>query len=200
MNKDLFLDEKDLVKDYSLELNKKIRAKREELFDLWKKRDFENIVRVGEEALPQLPSKVSGDGDKNMGEIYFLIASAMWELKRDKSLVERRVKTAAHFNRENDGVLWLIREIRGETSPNAKYFKADAEGCVNVRYKDGVKKEKFLTLYGAVADSVEEALEFAKDFERPELAAELTFAKHKTSEAKKDLPKGIYKTVRPVFI
>lgn len=196
MSEKLTYKGRELFKEYSQETIKRKKSLLTELKRLWKKGDKKLLAEHALAEMEKLPKEPSGEGDKDIAEIYLITASAIWEQATDKEKTLALSKTAAEFDRMNKGIMWLIREARGEYSDKAKYFKIDAEGECPYPNKDKeIEMEPFITFYAVVADSCEEALEIIRDYERIEVRHSINIKSCKEVNPAPDLPKGIYQTM-----
>ena len=82
----------------------------------WKNKQFSQLTGYAKESVLKLPSKAYGDGDKDISEIYYLLASSIRELEwgQDESLAY--ALKSGQFERLNKNVLWLIRDIKSQFS------------------------------------------------------------------------------------
>lgn len=195
-NKKVIVEEKDLLARYSEEIINNIKKVRKQIVILWKDKKYAELLEFGLKEIEKLPNEPKGDGNKQISEIYFLIASSMLETGADKSQVKEMAIKSANFDRESKNALWLLREVNNQYSDNSVYFKIKVEGSFYLFVKDQVIEQPFKTVYGVNAESEDEALEFVKEFERKEVSDSLKILKANETSKKPELPKGVYETMR----
>ncbi|MFC2130367.1 hypothetical protein ACFLSQ_02920 [Bacteroidota bacterium] len=166
------------------------------LIKLWQKKDYNNLINTANEALEKLPGKAFGEGDKEIAEIYFLLASAMRESNKDLKVAKKYALKAAEFNRLDKNILWLIRELSGKYSEKTILMRVQIFGKMYRMYNNEEVEDIFKTVYGIAAENEEEAFEFIKEFERREVTQNMKILKAVNHGAKPDLPKGIYETMK----
>ncbi len=170
----------------------------EKLAKLLKEKKFDEIINEAQSALNKLPTEPLGDGDKDISNIYFLLASAHWEKNEPPEIYKEYALKSAHFNRMNKGALWLIREANNEFSDNAVLLRLQVAG--NYYYMDANEKVKqpFRTVYTAIADDSEDAMKYVKEFERDEIKDSLELIKATNRGKKPKEPKGVYEAAKLV--
>lgn len=191
--------ESEISPDYSPELLQMKNDILAELRKLWLKKDFTELVQYGNKQLERLPHRAIGSGDKEIAEIFFLIGSALRELNSNDPKIKEYALQAAHFDRFNANIQWLLRETHREFSKDSKYFRLQAEGKAVYLIKGEKIVQPFRTLYGVVAENESEALGLIREFEREEIRDSLHIRKSSTYGDKPELPKGIYETSKLIM-
>ncbi|MFP4526962.1 MAG: hypothetical protein ACLFQX_00315 [Candidatus Kapaibacterium sp.] len=192
---------REIFKEYSQEIIQRKKTLLTELKRLWKAGKKDLLIEHGLAEIEKLPKEPSGQGDKDIAEIYLIIATAIWETTEAREKVLPLVRTAAEFDRMNKGIMWLLREAKGEYSPDAKYFKIDAGGkCPYAAPDGGIQMEDFITFYAVVAESCEEALGIIREYERLEVRDSIEIRSCKEVNPAPELPKGIYQTMNLLAI
>lgn len=190
-----------LVPVYSDEIKK---AKSDLLFELkllWKDKKFDEIVSTAETKLNDLPNNPSGKGDRDLSAIYLIYATSLWETTKNKDNAINTLKRSLAFDRTNQPALWLLREIREESSVNSKLMRIDVNGEYFVVFNDGsTKKVPFSTLYKVIAETPDEALGYIKDYERIEIRDTLQISNTKEIEDRPNEKKGVISTMDLVAI
>lgn len=194
MNQDRIPTRDQLLPNFDKEIIELKRSSLEELKKYWAKREFQNIVDIGRDVLSRLPAEAKGEGDKDISEIYFLTASALREIDKSSDEIMQMAHKSVNFNRNHLGSMWLIRELNSSFSDNSKFFKISVSGEYYAPTRDGVELVPFMTFYGVVADNPDEAMEFIKEFERPEIKNNIQLKDFHEAETESKLPKGIYST------
>lgn len=184
----------DLLPGYSKEIRELKQKAANEMKELWRSGDFKKLMEVGNDYISELPSKPVGIGDKDISSVYLLHSTAVWELTKNKDEALKYALKSAAFDRKNKAAMWLIREINSHQSEKTTHYRIEVEGRYYAPVKKDIVEMPFLTLYGVVAESPEEAMDYIKQFERDEIKDTIKFREAKELEPKPDIPKGIYST------
>ena len=88
--------------------------------------------------------------------------------------------------------LWLIREVEDARSPTAKYYRMMIQGDWPEPDEDD-REMGFFMSFDIVADSPDDALEYARRFEGQDAGGSLRMDECKELEARPNEPKGIYR-------
>ena len=119
------------------------------------------------------------------------MARAHWEMG-DQSQAEVYLKEAISWDNKNQDAQLLFREMNEENDfSKAKYHKIMIEGKWDEPFEEGEEIEGFLVNYNVMADDENEALEFIKYFEPPEIHDSLKINEVEILKSKKQ-PKGVY--------
>lgn len=127
----------------------------------------------------------------DVSPLYAALGKALW-LKGDG-------EGALHFAWESlemhadDTALWLVREIEGDYSDSAKYYRMLVNGRWHLEAEDAEPFDGFWRKYDVVADDEEEAMRFIARLEPEEVrgtlrAEEIEIVSNEVS----DQPKGVY--------
>ncbi|MFP4369858.1 MAG: hypothetical protein ACLFR2_09780 [Candidatus Kapaibacterium sp.] len=184
----------DLVNIYGPEERKAKKELLVKLKKLWNEKDFKTILEICEKEYRAIPQKPKGKGDKDISAINLIYATALFEESDNNDLAKQTAIRAIHFDRENTPAMWLVRKINDRVSDSANYYQIEVEGRYMAPLKDGVREETFLTLYGVIADDPDDAMDYIKEIERPEIKDKIMLKKHRVLEAKPDNKKGVYAT------
>ena len=138
-------------------------------------------------------ARATGDTpEKEIAPLYAALAKALW-MKGD-------LETALHFAWESiahhaeETALWLVREIEGEYSGTAKYYRI----LVNGRWSQEIEGEDdevdgFWRKYDVVADDEEEAMHYIARLEPEEVRGTLTADDVEiVDDDASEQPKGVY--------
>ena len=125
-----------------------------------------------------------------ISRLYSALAYIVWQQK-DKDLSLCYIRQALLNNRLNEDALWLLREITNLKSSHSKYFHLLIYGKQN--------SEEFFTNFGIIADTPEEALYFAKEFEPNEFRKAFQIEKSQVLRSAKEELKGVYESTGIVF-
>lgn len=158
-----------------------------------------NNLKQFQEALKlfaELKSMISQHEISNPSEISYIFteaAQAYWKLGNQKH-AETYLKKAITCDKHNKSMQWLCREINdGKNYSNSKYYRLIIQGKWTQPFEGESKIPEFYTDYDVVADNEEEALEFIKYFEPPEIHSSLKIDEVEILGSSKQ-PKGIYST------
>ncbi|MFH1050952.1 MAG: hypothetical protein V1779_08520 [bacterium] len=162
----------------------------------WKNKEFSQLIRYAKDSSKNLPANAYGNGDKQIAEIYYLLASAMVETKYAKLEALEYALKSAHFNRLDKNILWLIREIKSSYSQKNQLKRIQIKGKLTYIYKSEELTDIFKTIYTVAAETNEEALEFIKEYEREEIGQSMEIVKVFELGPRPELPKGIFETMK----
>ncbi|MEL6672162.1 MAG: tetratricopeptide repeat protein [Bacteroidota bacterium] len=118
------------------------------------------VKEVGEEELESLPLPETEDQSQAMGRICLHIARACWEADEEEATTFY-LRQAIEYDRTQEQALWLWRERDPSFSDDPKAYSILMTG--KMRYQE--ETVDFMTTYGVIADSLEEAVEFIKAYE-----------------------------------
>ena len=125
------------------------------------------------------------------GRIIIEMAKAQWEIG-DQGQAEFYLKEAISWDNKSQEVQLLFREMNEETDfSKTKYHKIMVEGKWDEPFEEGEEIEGFLVNYSVMADDENEALEFIKYFEPPEIHDSLKITEVEILKSPKQ-PKGVY--------
>ncbi|ROL62187.1 hypothetical protein D9V86_01925 [Bacteroidetes/Chlorobi group bacterium ChocPot_Mid] len=196
------MEETKIINENELKMNfsdEEIKFKKDALKNIirhWKNKEFAQLIRVAQDASAKLPQNPYGSGDKELSEIYYLLASAMKELKYNNSAILDYALKAAHFNRLDKNTLWLIREVMSSFSDKTQLKRIQVKGKISYSINSEIITDHFKTIYTIAAENNEEAMTLIKEFEREEIAQHLEIVKVFDLGPRPELPKGIYETMK----
>jgi tetratricopeptide (TPR) repeat protein len=122
--------------------------------------------------------------------LYAALAKAAW-MKNDGETALRHAWEAIEHHAD-DTALWLIREIEGDYSDDAKYFRILVHGHVPAGSFEDDEPRGFWRKYDVVADDEEEAMHFITRIEPEAMRAGLRADEVEIVEDASDQPKGVY--------
>jgi hypothetical protein len=99
---------------------------------------------------------------------------------------------AIAIDRTCEHAAWLIREVEGQVSETASYYRLLVRGQWHENVAPDFERPHFFTSFDVVADTPEEALEFARRFEPPQIQDSLALEEVERIEARPGDPKGVY--------
>ena len=161
-------------------------------------KDYELIITIVEQTDFDLEIHTEnhenddGEFDPLIAEIYFFYAHAIWK----KELSEKTSEALTYgleFDRTNDNLLWLRREILGVITDQNRYFSLMVQGdWFEVNTEENLK---FVSYYDVVASTPEEALTMIKDFEPfPFNTDSFIIEEFEEMDNHPENPNGIYRT------
>ncbi len=131
----------------------------------------------------------SEEGTRDIGEI----AAVRTKIRRERGDDRERLRGEAiewwRHSRE-DQLLWEIRELQSQYSPQAQYFRLMIEARLSPDSEMGEHAEGFHIKVDAVADTPEEALAYYGELEF--LQAEFRITGTEVMHPAGDSPKGVY--------
>ena len=192
----IIISENELKMDFSEEEIKFKKDCLKSIIRYWKNKEFSQLIWFAKDSVSKLPESAYGNGDKEISQIYFLLATAMKEKNFDKSEIMPYAIKAGHFNRLDKNTLWLIREINSQFSENTLLKRLQIKGKITYFIKNEEITDHFKTIYTVASETNEEAMNFIKEFERIEIAQELQIVKSFDLGPRPELPKGIYETIK----
>ncbi|MDP5170608.1 MAG: tetratricopeptide repeat protein [Bacteroidia bacterium] len=124
------------------------------------------ILEIATEELESLPVPNNEEDFETMAGILAKVANAYWEEKDDISTARHYLKLAFHYYRNHLDALWLWREIEPEFADSPTAFTIEMNGTFLSREDLGeVSGKKYHTHYGVIADTLDAALAYIKDFD-----------------------------------
>lgn len=139
------------------------------------------LARVGDDTAHQ-----------DIAPLYAALAKALF-IKGDLETALHQAWEAIEHNAE-ETALWLVREIEGEYSDTAKYYRILVNGRWDVEELEGDERvDGFWRKYDVVADDEEEAMRFISRIEREEVRDTLRADEVEiVDDDASDQPKGVY--------
>jgi tetratricopeptide (TPR) repeat protein len=122
----------------------------------------------------------------DVAPLYSALAKAEWMLGNRDSAFHHAWEAVA-LDSTDETALWLIREIEGDYSAAAKYFRVIIHGR-----DEGFDADGFWRKYDVVADDEEEAMHFIRRVEPEHIRDSLRLDEAEIVDAATDQPKGIY--------
>jgi tetratricopeptide (TPR) repeat protein len=122
----------------------------------------------------------------DVAPLYAALAKAEWMLGQRDAALDHAWEAVA-VDTTDETALWIIREVEGEYSSAAKYFRVIIHGRDEAFDADG-----FWRKYDVVADDEEEAMRFIRRVEPEHIRDSLRLDEAEIVDAASDQPKGIY--------
>ncbi|MEL6132047.1 MAG: hypothetical protein AAFR59_01645 [Bacteroidota bacterium] len=180
-----------------------IEAFRQQMMILSAIQRHDLIMELANEDLNVLPVPQRPEEEEAFSQILTYIAQAFWFEKDDEVEAKKYVRAALDIDRTNIEALDLLRGLNPIYSEESQFYSLLVEGeWVNPAEEEGGEDEvfAFVTNYAIVADSAEEALAIAKDFEREEVQRDsLQILDVEVEPNDEEDPKGIYFVTPFVF-
>lgn len=138
----------------------------------------------------------SWNGDETNGDIVGRIAASlgrMWISQgKAKSEVREWAFNSLEYDETNSMLLALIRDIDDKYSDSAKYFRLFVHCMIPFTHPSYGEAIGYFVTYHVVADTKDEALLFASEFEDEDFRMNLTIEESEILEPRPDSPKGVY--------
>lgn len=106
---------------------------------------------------------------QDLARAYAELGRSHWEGRYDRQAAWESAWKSLEWDRSDNSALWLVREIIGRKSQLSKWYKLVIEGKWHFPLEQSKETPNFLTTYEVVADSPEDALQFAQDLEPVEV-------------------------------
>jgi hypothetical protein len=182
----------DLVDDADLQL----RAHSARLEILNEQGLYEEAIRLGDDVLEQTGS---GRNEEFRSAVQVEVGYACWNGRKDRERAMQLAVASLAHGQTSDVALWLVREIDGQFSPTAKYYRILVEG-MKTEAGDRRKRRGFFVSYDIVADSIDESLSFIRRIEGEEVRSSFRVEEATELESRPAEPKGVYaRTGRILF-
>lgn len=147
----------------------------------------------------QLLVELTTNNEEEMGEgeaadyasFYGEYAYAVWKHGNSQHALELAWQAVSIWKQVNTA-LWLIREIEGKHSSQARYHRLMIEGIWPESWDDEDAASGFFVTYGVVANDPDEAFHLAVRFEPSDIRQSLRIDECEVSPELYDLPKGVY--------
>jgi tetratricopeptide (TPR) repeat protein len=129
--------------------------------------------------------------ESSVAPLYAALAKAAW-MKGDRERALHHAWEAIEHH-PDEGALWLVREIEGEYSEGAKYYRILVHGIAPADHFDDAKAHGFWRKFDVVAEDEEEAMRLIARVEREETRDDLRADEVEVVDAEAgERPKGVY--------
>ncbi len=147
--------------------------------------------------LEQSEHKNAADVRHDISRLHAELAVSYKKLQLPPEMVQAEIREAISTERTSNFAMRLLREQRNEKSPQAKHFWLQLKGTWDAKIEgdDGEEGDfipDFFVNYDVVADSIEEALSYCRDFEPEGVRESLEVDDQEELEACPDELKGVY--------
>ena len=157
---------------------------------------YQEILATSATRIDELPEIEDEGAAVIYAKVLYYIAYASWKTGGEKDWILEHLWTCIDYDRSNAHALWLLREVRGEYSKDAKHFKLLVQGLFVSEEDDEDEEiggEPFFTSYEVVADSLDEAYDMILEFEPEDVDMDsLEIVQFEEAPADPESPKGIY--------
>lgn len=152
------------------------------------------IIELAKEELEHIPSPEDEEAASTLSRICATIATACWYEEKEQAEILHYLRQSIVYDRSNPDAAWLFREMDPQFSDSPIYFELVVQGTlVAEEVSEELESQTFLTTYGVVADSEEEALNYIKTFEIDAIDKKsLRIVSQETEAADTEDAKGIY--------
>lgn len=127
-----------------------------------------------------------------LAKIYAHRALIRWALEEDRERILQDIGNALELDKDQQTAFWLIRELHMQTSPDAKYYRLLIEGDWYENHPDDGSPLGFFITYYVIADSLDEALNYARALEPEAVRNSLRIAESELIQPTPDAVKGVY--------
>ena len=129
---------------------------------------------------------------------YASLSEGLWKLKREEEALNSAWK-AIELNKHQKKAAWLIREIEGKISDNAKHFNIRIKGIWSTPMVGETDRPGFFTTYAVIAETEEEAFKLIKRFEPKEVRDTIKVEEINIIKDHIKGPIGVYNTSGYIF-
>ncbi|HEY9793961.1 MAG TPA: tetratricopeptide repeat protein [Candidatus Obscuribacterales bacterium] len=174
------------------DLEMKVRVLQLSIFNAMKRHD--EAARIGTQLIQRILTR-NQIAEEEMGDLsrtYAEVGRAHWEGKSDRQSAWENAWKALEWDRSDNNALWLVREIINRKSNGSKWFKLVIEGRWHFAIEPNKPIPSFVTTYEVVADSPEDALNFAKDLEPMEVRSSMKIDHHEDLGNFPENQQGVY--------
>jgi tetratricopeptide (TPR) repeat protein len=152
----------------------------------------EDALREGRKLITR--ERVEGTLDELTAPVLGEYASALWTGMRDREGAQEAAWKAIQIEKHDRTAMWVLRELNTKASSDGCLYRLLLVGRWHQVLDEGDEHPGFFTTYKVVADSVDEALEFARSFEPADVRDSLKIDESEVIEARPGEPKGVYST------
>ncbi len=154
----------------------------------------ELIITLAKEELPRIPSPEDEESASTLSRICAYIATACWYEDKSEAEILHYLRQSVVYDRSNQDAAYLFREMDPQFSESPKYYELVIQGnLLPEEVNEDIPSQTFLTTYGVIADSEEEALEYIKIFEIDAIDKDsLTVVNAEVENADSEDAKGVY--------
>lgn len=127
-----------------------------------------------------------------MGRIAASLGRMWISQEKSKTDIREWAFNMLEYDETNSMLLALIRDIDDKYSDSAKYFRLFVHCMIPFTHPSYGDAIGYFVTYHAVADTKDEALLFAGEFEDEEFRMNLTIEESEILELRPESPKGVY--------
>jgi tetratricopeptide (TPR) repeat protein len=170
-----------------------LRSQSQKIDILIKLNKYEEAVKLGQKLIKKKWGEENEEIIQELSYTYASLSEGLWKLKKEEEALNSAWK-AIELNKHNDKAAWMIREIEGKISDNAKHFNTMIEGIWPTPFEGETDRPGFFTTYDVIADTEEEAVSLIKRFEPKEVRDTIKVEEIKIIEERSNDPIGVYET------
>ncbi|MEM7515882.1 MAG: hypothetical protein AAF368_03020 [Planctomycetota bacterium] len=149
----------------------------------------DEALECGEKALARFDED---DDPEDAYHLHYEFGRVLWFGEKDRARALERAHAALALWRGSPQALWLLRELTGRVSADAKYFRLMIHGDW-MEPTEEIDVASFFSNCDVVADSEEEALERVRELEPEEVRASLTLEEAEVLAEAPSQPTGVYR-------
>ncbi|MCP5059270.1 MAG: hypothetical protein GY937_21405 [bacterium] len=137
-------------------------------------------------------ARAEGTIDEHLAPVLGEYASALWLAERDRTAAEEAAWQAIELDKHEQSAMWVLRELTDRASERGCLYQLLLMGRWHESLGDDEELPGFFTTYEVVADSADEAIEYARPFEPVSVRHELKIEESEVVEPRPGEPKGVY--------
>ncbi|MBI5534255.1 MAG: tetratricopeptide repeat protein [Deltaproteobacteria bacterium] len=135
----------------------------------------------------------------HIAELHAQLARAVLDLEKDKDKALAHAIDAIRIDQGNDLALQIVRAVNGKTSAGASLMQLTIKGVWPEPFEGEKEPREYRQTFGVIADTREQALEFAKSLSPEELRASMTIEDFETVQATPEEPIGVCQVSPYIF-
>lgn len=155
---------------------------------------FDEAIEFGKRLIAEiLPTPNLPEEDmQDLARAYAEVGRAHWEGHYDRNSAWENAWKSLEWDRSENSALWLVREIINRKSPKSRWLKLVVEGKWHFQIDPAKAPPGFITQYEVVAETPEEALQFAQDLEPVEVRPSMRIDSYEDIGSYPDNQQGVY--------
>ncbi len=130
--------------------------------------------------------------ERPLAEVHAEYGHALLKETGDRAAALSEAWKAIELHANEGTAMWLVREIRNVRSPGARRFKIRLHGVWHEPKDPYVHNLEFCRSMDVVADTLEQALSYAKEFEPPKVRPSITLDDSEVLNDAPDCVHGVY--------
>ncbi len=136
--------------------------------------------------------EISDDEMQDLSQNYSELGRSCWLGRRDGNAAFENACRALEWDRSDANALWLIRELMALKTPSSRWFRMEVSGQWHFPLEPDQLPPPFISSFDIVADTVDDALRFARNIEPPEVRPSMVVTSVEDRGPHADHMQGIY--------